>query len=329
MAVFYDPRTGNYMHADVDPRTGQIVPGSIRPLDLQQAGVLPVEPGPNYPALRRMLAGLPDRKSPDQIRRELAEMNPAAPQAPETFRPLAGLPTENRGNSVRLLPVPDPVGAFVTAKADTIVCTPPDNGRDAEVITVTYGVEPEGQAPGTLIGQSAQLFGLLTWGVGGAQYQTTFDWGGGGSFSVAASFLRLGVLYGTNSVTPTPLWFSASLAYGPTAKRSNPLRLTVNPLSAGGAGTIPGGTRTFDVPRFATSFMIAPPNSGAAVVLGLSVITNLAGRTLANYQYSDVTNIGQHQENQFLLPNNAGQVILTNNGAANITNGSLIWNLGL
>jgi hypothetical protein len=241
-----------------------------------------------------------------------------------THRPLAGLQQNNRGQTVI---VPGDVSGVT--KVASIVETPRSNGDDAEVITVTLGLEFDGQEPGFNPNLAITFTANLTWGIGGASFSADVDWIGGTAFSIAASWVRVGATYeappaGFGGPGPAAL-LTASLAYG-----YNGLDGTRRLTDQGALGALNvGATRSFVVPRFATAVGFSIP---AQTDLEIAFLTGTGANqlTTGGFRYNDRTNTGVQQQ-PFPLPNSTFVMNVTNNGPAvlppNTFAGSIIWYL--
>ena len=212
-------------------------------------------------------------------------------------RPLEGAPLNSRGDTLVLA---TPVRGTVTAPI--VVESPKNGGEDAEILSVTLGLEYQGKPDG----YNPQVRGTLTcnlrWGIGGASFAADLDWMQGQSFSLLASYVRVGATYlaafnGEFAPLPPPLILSAGLGYGLVGQQFNTKRLTVAipQLNYNDAYNVQGGTggATLLVPRFATSLKVlhAP---GLDLVLEFVTGTNVSQSTvLAAVRVNDVKSAAQ------------------------------------
>lgn len=316
MPVAYDPSTGNYVDVILDGH-GRVV--GVRPLNLQQAGVLPVEPGPRPESLKRMLAGLPERITPDQARSILAQQQ-GSPEAPRMRRILDGALQNNRGNSVTVQ-----IGGTTTEFGNDptlrfSVAESPREMEDAEAIVVTLGRRIVVDNP---IPLSAGIFAtaLIKWGVGGAQFEAEIDWARGTTFALAASYVKIDATVPRDLGNgPIRVEFSASFAYGATNSRgfSSPARRTViYELLAGASVTIP-------VPLWANSFGVISTGTPNLLL----DVQQRNGNPSGSYTYSSRDNTANNGEGQFPLPGDADQIVVTNNGGVQDL-GRIIFNLAI
>ena len=327
-----------------DPRTGlvvgaqNIVTGAVTKLSPGRFLVRHSEKG--YHREAELLSRLPDAQLAGKIGRGVVprDRNPDGPTTPALqFRPLQGLPQNQRGNTEVIIPVLSKFGIGQTLGSfnHSVAETPKSPGDDAESIIVTLGREYQGQPAGfELPGISSIYRARVIWGIGGAQFETLIDWMAGLSFSLAASFIRISVegsigpWFSVDPAPPNPV-VAASFGYGFTGGRTSSTKLTVNNVTGLQAH---GASRLIDIPRFAQSFTVLPVfDSGFGVNLQLLLESNAAGSDVfATYVYNNLTNSSQQNESTFLIPNGAHNLEIINDGAAFLTEGcGIMWNMSL
>lgn len=244
------------------------------------------------------------------------------PPAP-TYRPLGGAQANNRGGSIVVIVPSGGGGSFEDFKG--IVETSKNAGDDAEAIGVTLGFQPvvAETTPQVRVVSTA----LLTWGIGGAIFEAEMDWLQGLTFSLFASYVRVGLrVQSILAASEIKYIFSAALAYGQNGSRgqASPCRLTrsVGSLNALSSAELP-------IPAWANSFTIVDTNAFAtAPTLGISVST-IAGAPIANYAYTSRANGANLTENQYPIPNGGRTLEITNTGGAATSGISVIFNLAL
>lgn len=256
-------------------------------------------------------------------RGQVEQEGQAAP--PHTYRPLGGAKQNARGGSAILSP-PD-VGLGATfAEASTIVQTPRDAGDDAEVITVSLGLDFANAAEDTAIDDQLDCICTVQWGIGGVIFSAELDWIQGLVFSLPASFMNIGARYEGNQLAgaaPPPLLFSAAFAYGTQSKGTvSQTRRTIF------FGQLNGGVSTiFRAPKYADGFSVFTRSTTPDLLVEVLRQTSGAVAAIAGYLYNDASNVAVQQPYMFSLPNIGRSVRVTNNGAA--TDVGIIWNLAL
>ena len=291
--------------------------------------------------------------------------DPAALQPPPTWRPLGGAMQNNRGRTITLPAIVADQGTYIVSGegvAQSVVETDKNAGDDAEMISVKLGLEWSSAEPGHpvdigLLGVKA----VITWGIGGTIYQAKCDWVNGLSFSLSASFVRIGAIYDAfvlNGVTPPDAILSASLAYGQNPSRSTNLRYTqwvgldgFVPIPVGASPNLaPGDSIVQEIPKHATAFTymaggLSNPNmlfdelamadvAGTWAAAGLSPI-------LAQYVYDARDNQARQSELTFPIVNGAQFLRITNNSGQTpgtfdagahispVSFGAIVYNLSL
>lgn len=298
-------------------------------------------------ALRReadLLSRLPDAQlvgyegpsvvNPQSVRG--ARPDEPDPVPARTYRPLAGLKQQNRGQIM-----PFEIGGLATTNAQRVnsfVETPRNNGDDAEIVAVTLGFELQQDTTDTTTPAPEFLNefdprALVEWGVGGANFTAEVDWSLGSTFSLVASFVRIGLFIPAISILGATFqtFFAASLGYGSPAIIKPP-RLTLNPLSAPPAPQtlLPGAqTSILVLPSFAESFTITQGwGPGAAQPIRAQLFRGVGGTNVASFLMNDYTNNGYKTERTFPIPNGARLIQLTNMGVAATGPLRIIYNLG-
>lgn len=251
------------------------------------------------------------------------------PTPPYTYRPLGGAKQNFRGGS-RQLTFGGPTGT-VDVVVGSLVETPRDAGDDAEMITVTLGVEYQNQIDDGFIFTTDWIpIAVLEWGIGPVAFSAEIDWQQGTVVSLPASFVRVGLrvedISGGGPADELTITYNASLAYGtPISSRfASPVRKTkfVGTIAAAAATTF------LKIPEWSNSFNIATvwwPTTPDLLVR----VFNQSGVEIANYVYAAGTNLGFQSEQTFPLPNGAFALTIRNNAAADVTQTRLIFNLAL
>lgn len=250
------------------------------------------------------------------------------PEPEVTYRPLSNLQENNRGNTV-VLPAVDAGLSSVS----TIVQTPRGNGDDAELITVTLGVEWEGLPPGSQPNVPVSLQCDVSWGVGGAFFSTSIDWQQGGRFTVLASSLNIGATM-RNVATAGGLFplppnavLTASLAYGGTQESGNAFGSKRLNVQAPWGSLAAGGGVTIEIPRFARALTLQPTSLIAVPTMNGLFRTGTGANQFnkGSFTYDQATRPSE----VFMIPNEAQILILTNTMAVpyatSDTAGSLTW----
>jgi hypothetical protein len=259
------------------------------------------------------------------------------PVPPHTYRPLAGLKQNNRGQSF-----PFEIGGIASLKPQLVssfVETPRNNGDDAEVVAVTLGFELQSNTTDTttpapeFLNEFAPV-AMVEWGVGGANFSAEVDWSMGCRFNLGASFVRIGLRIPAVSLLGAPVntIFSAALSYG-ADRAARPPRLTVNPLSAPPAPQtlLAGATSSLLViPSFAESFTVVQGSTGGVPQsIRAQLFQGAGGTCSANFTMGDFTNVGFQNERTFPVPNGARLIHLTNMGAAPSGPLRIVYSLGM
>lgn len=288
----------------------------------------PLNPGIGLRREADLMARLPDAElagyegpgvvPPAQARRG-ARPEASAPLAPPTFRPLAGAAENNRGAS-RLVEVPAGAGQIVVG---SIVETSRDSGNDAESLSVVCTA----LLPPVSSVDSVSVEGFVEFGVGGASFVAEFDWLAGVSFSLPASFARVGARLAHVTTNPQKVTLSAALAYGEGAQlHGSPLRKTL-PLDVAAGAT----TAFEDIPAFASTVTLAVNGTAAPNlrlrligpqlrVLGPGVV--VAVNQEAVYEVTSRTS-GAWQQDAFPIPGWARAWTVQNLGAVSVEGGAV------
>lgn len=242
----------------------------------------------------------------------------AASNVPETYRPLAGLQQNQRGQRARI----DTSTILNTTdlRVPVTVAQVRSEGDDAEIMTVTLGLDFEPTTPAASVEFPQDIQATITWGIGGAQFTAQVDWLSGTQLDIAANYIRV------DASLPNPPWsaggqaqpvflLSAAFAYGAPSAQKNRVRLTQTlPAIANGATSSP-----VVIPNFATA-----ANLFAAVATGGPLTINFARRanptpiTLASYQWLGGSNGNYQIADGFPIPNGAGVYTVTNSSGVDL-----------
>lgn len=285
---------------------GRPIPVRISPDDVGSAIVVPPQP-----LSRRREAAA----------RLLGATSPNAPA--HTVRPLEGLQSNQRGQSVRWDSSNDPT---IYSGPNTItVAQCRSSGDDAEVLSVTLGLSYEPEPPSLTAHYDPRITGTITWGIGGASFATDFDWLNGTVLDVAANFIRVDVSIPNQSTFSTkPVFvFSAAFAYGaPTAQR-NRARLTsdVGALSNGASSS------SIAVPPFAVGVNVQTSQAGSGGPIDLLLEDGTPNLVQTKYQVLNNTTAARQTADSLPIPNGARRAVVTNSSGADIQYCSLIWEL--
>lgn len=302
-----------------NPKTGKMewVGDDGKPLTLSQVNPgLGSLPGRATAREAELLARLPDAQLAGFSGPSVVDPRPmrgARPDNPDptplhTFRPLAGAKQNNRGNT-QLIELPS-TGAVEEIVVGSIVETSREAGDDAEHILVTCGVELD-----TLINPNTERFnieGLVEWGIGGASFSAEFDWGQGTCFSIAASFIRVGVkiVYQTAPAVQRRAAVSAALAYGssPLVSASPARKTIVTESVASGFSTTRYGIPNFAVGLTLTGSSQAQPPDWFVGFIG----STASGARNAFFEWKGRTNYSNQRDGTIPIPGWADSVYLTN-----------------
>jgi hypothetical protein len=245
------------------------------------------------------------------------------------YRPLDGAADGNRGATV-ILPSPE-AGSSV---APTIVETPKKGGSEAEVMTVTMGMEFNGQETGYNPALPCNVICNLEWGMGGAAFHASLDWVQGGAFSLPASYIRVGATYsavplGFIGALPPDVILSAGIAYGAVSDQANvrAKRLT----SALPLALLPAATENINVPRWARTMSIVAGLDNAGLNDAAILVTFVSGIGAGQYPLGAFRFENIAEVIEVPVPNGAWMAIIKNIGSApfSLTQwGSIIWGLG-
>lgn len=253
-------------------------------------------------------------------------VGPDGEWVPPTVRPLQGIDNRSRGSSLPLR-LGDTNKTLVTANS---------RGTDAEILAVQTGLTVNNANGAAAGNNSLDVFGRVTWGVGGANYSADFDFLQGTTFSVVANYLKVDANYLGSSLVPgaPTLEFqaNASVGYG-TAPRQSVVQRTID------LGTIAKNSFVQVLaPEFAKSFTILvgtalqvfPPFVPTAAPQLFIELANLGVGTSAFYEYTNFTNTAKQEPTTFPIPN-TGQfgLLVFNNDAANDIDAVVIFDLSL
>lgn len=237
-------------------------PGSPGPVWMpgQSAYVVPGEPLDTRRLAAQRRLGL----QPAGIMRGDSAAPDARALVPATYRPLAGLAPNQRGQSILVdstkfnAPTTrdNPNGYF--PRTTVVQATSP--GDDAEAMYVTLGFKQNTSVPAEAVGIDyfdTRCLAEVTWGIGGAEFTATCDWVNGTILNVCANYLRVVAIVPDNGglTTYTKPWpvfqLTAGIGYGspPTtlsrARRTVAVELTSPTIQA-----------EIDVPDFAVGYTI-------------------------------------------------------------------------
>jgi hypothetical protein len=265
-------------------------------------------------------------------RREQGEYGGLPPPAP-TYRPLGGAKQNYRGNS-QVLTLS---GTTPEQVVNSFVATPRDAGDDAENLMVVLGQKPVTDAA-IGVGNAqwdniVDAIAVLTWGIGGAQFDAEIDWQQGTCFTIPASFLRIGLRLGPggDGEQEASFLFSAAIAYGSGGSRlASPLRRTISPTISGNP-SIPwaAGQQSdiMSIPAFANSATIVDRSNGSWRLELLSA--ELGASFGVNYERNDYSNAASQFEAQFPIPNGYRMFRVQNVGLSTAFSPKVIFNLAL
>lgn len=324
-----------------DPITGQWVP----------VGPLGSNPGIGIQRARDLYSRLPaadiaGARGPGVVpggeqsvgARRAVEME-QIPESP-TRRPLSGAQENNRGGAISV----ELDGSYPASRIDSVVETPKDCGDDAELISVTLGLQlPASMNPVIGVIPSAyqsyvEATAILTWGVGSAFYEAEVDWGVGTRFEIAASYVRVGLSINANTLAPSSPFkalFSASLSYGGArngiAAPARRTQMLVDP-NTGTNSILAGATSDiFVIPPFARSFTLLGNQAtglNASVFVGKLCSGGPTPGESIRYEVSSFGNTAHQHEQQFPIPNGARFIAVTNNSADELFYPTVVYTLG-
>lgn len=284
----------------------------------------PLDPGIGIRREADLASRLPDAElagysgpgviPPAQARRGA---RPDAPP-PSTARPLAGAAENNRG-AARVVQVPAGTGSIPVG---SVVETSRTSGDDAECIRVVCSSAFSDPNSGDALAVS----GIVEFGIGGAFFAAQFDWMAGVSFSVPASFVRVGAVLDYATFGPRKVTLAAALGYGAgPSMHATPLRKTAS-YAIGGVTTEP-----IVIPPFASTLSVvtnqnAAPNlrvifGGAAIVGGVPTFTT------AVYEVTSRGNVAWQQD-QFPVPGWATTASIENRDVGAVV-ATAVWGLSL
>lgn len=269
-----------------------------------------------------------------------AEPDDPNPVPPSTYRPLAGLGQSNRGAS-RVLELGG-LASINPQQINSFLETPRSNGDDAELLGLTLGYELQTKISGNLDpalpdpnpGLLTEFYptAVIEWGIGGATFSAEVDWALGNRIVLCASSLKVGFrLPAVNlGILPFNVIFSAAISYA-SSPSVRPPRLTLNPLDPPPAPQFLGPGSSTDyipVPNFAESFTVVQGGmtfQPLTLVLMDGWLTNEPAR----YLLDSPSNLAQHNERSFPIPNGSKLLRITNAGAANTGAMRVIFSLAL
>lgn len=235
------------------------------------------------------------------------------------YRPLNGAAQNNRGSSV-LVELPT-AASLTTVEAGSVVETPKNGGDDAENLIVVCGTSVMRALSGLNAGFKVE--GVLTFGIGGANFQAEFDWLQGVSFAVVASFVRIAAR--VTYLSPGgdgQLALSAALGYGPgPGGLFSPMRKTIE------LGTLaPGVPSTAQaIPAFSSgATLISEGNTAPTLRLRFQ-----SGTRIATYDMTSRANTAVQSDGQFAIPGWAETFTVENTGLANLDNVNAVFSLSL
>lgn len=334
-----------------DRATGAIVwvdEATGRPVQVADA-----EPGfPTTAAQREMMSRLPDADLAGAIgpgvvpggeqglgarRGNRDQLN--QPPPPNTYRPLAGM-TQNMRGQTKVLEWTTAGTGILDQRfgIPALVQTPRDCGDDAEILSVILGMEIQAPEVSNPIRQGAGIIALarIEWGIGGASFSANVDWQQGTILSVPASSLKVTCeavcsfdpIHPPTPASPFKVAFSAALAYGLPGSYggSSPARLTDNQATGLGAGM---ASALFEIPQWATSFNLISQNAGGAPPDFTVTMFRAPGDPMGDYRVVSDSDLGNRNEHSFPVPNMARFYQVTNNSVANNTVMAMIWNIGI
>lgn len=276
--------------------------------------------------------------------------SPEQPPPKHTYRPFAGAPENNRGGAVviQFNTTEQPQSHF-----NSIVQSQRDSGADSENIVVTLGYLPEwpvaaqGESAGHAVGGDLALptnttsisalynvdlapVAMLSWGIGGANFQAEVDWNIGTCFALAASSINVGLRFdqpltalGAGSFKVT---YAAALSYGGNGGRmASGCRRTIRLRE----NILPGTASTYEymIPPFANSATILSADlSNAGTDLSL-IFNRMYGTGLVQYRNLGQDSQNSVHENTFPIPNSARTFRVYNSGGQTVTKPLVVFNL--
>ena len=213
-------------------------------------------------------------------------------------RPFAGVPENNRGQSVLLEPV--------THDNFLPVIETKHGGEDAEMMTIALGYEIVNPLSG---GDHFNLFDIkaqIQWGIGGTTQEAIVDVQRGTFIRIPAQTIRVAVNYKNPGGLPSQIRFSAQVGYGSQVARASNARFTqeLDPIGAG-PGT-QSGAREAPIPAFASSLSVYLKVAGGVFVpgpipAGVILTTGNAGNPSIHFNIPDL--LTPTQENNIVIPN--------------------------
>jgi len=226
---------------------------------------------------------------------------------PQTWRPLAGLPSNKHGGGI----VIDTTDELVVGIPQVVVDAR-SQGEDAEQIQVCLGFETQGElfnAGFSDVNIASQA--LLEWGIGGASFKAKCDWLQGTILSLPANFLRVSAIPPSNTLagpTPVPPFvYSVGLAYGYGKRHCNTARLTEAQVSLGIGAT----SAQFLIPKFAVSYQIVV-RAAIEVPLNINQVGPSGLPPNVTHQYSNINNSGGQQDYMFPIVSGARKLFVEN-----------------
>ena len=205
-------------------------------------------------------------------------------------RPFAGVPENNRGQSVIL--------SAVTNDNFTPVIETKHGGEDAEMMTIGLGYEVVNPTSTVKVQQKFNIKANIQWGVGGSTLEAVVDVQQGTFIRVPAQTIRVSVNYKNASLTPDQIRFTAQVGYGNVVARTSNARYTQVLPAIAPANILPAYVA--NIPAFASSFSIYTDSAGMAPGVPIPLGVYVGGLTGVFFYIPDATL--PSQENQIVIP---------------------------
>jgi hypothetical protein len=234
-------------------------------------------------------------------------------QTGPTVRPMQGLQANKHGSSLKMQ-LGDELKTILDVRSET---------NDAEMLSVSIGVVQ--LDPGQpFFGVTVDLVARVTWGMGGANFETEMDLINGLTFAIPATYLRIDVSYrGSGPLAAAPTFqVSAGAGYGTHVSNSSPTRRTVR------LGYIPhAGFASVVIPFFATSFALFAWDPA----LTANLFVEVRDRNLTpvqKYSLTSYSNLANQNEIAYPIANGTYDLNISHSAAGSIPVG-VIFNLNI
>lgn len=233
---------------------------------------------------------------------------------PQTWRPLAGLPSNKHGGAAVI------DTCVETSGLPYVLVDARSQGEDAEQIQVCMGFETQGELPTSVLADiNIAATALLEWGIGGASFKAQCDWIQGNIIALPANFLRVSVIPPANiQVAPPgtipPFVYSAGLAYGYGRRHCNTARLTTTSQTLAPAAT----SSRITIPPFAVSYSVVARGTTEVPLTIFQVAPSTVSSPRVTHQYTGVDNGKNQQDYMFPIVNGARYLSVTNDSAVQV-----------